>query len=33
MGDDLGRKPVALVADGLGHAPTSNPEASDQELS
>jgi hypothetical protein len=32
MGNDLGREPMALVADGLGHAPTSNPEASDQEL-
>ena len=32
MDNDLGREPMALVADGLGHAPTSNPEASDQEL-
>ena len=32
MGDDLGRKAVALVADGLGHAAAIRPQAADQEL-
>jgi hypothetical protein len=32
MGDDLGWEPMALVADGLGHATALRAEASDQRL-
>jgi hypothetical protein len=32
MGDDLRWKPVALVADGIGHAAALKPQAADQKL-
>jgi hypothetical protein len=32
MGDDLRWEPVALVTDGIGHAATLQPQASDQKL-
>lgn len=32
MSDDLGRNPVALVADGIGHAAALKPQAADRKL-